>query len=271
MSNERRAERLAEASCPMGRARRTVTGRTLLVLFFCAGIAFLGLLAGGEHRTVNARRAAKPMANYFGTNMPHYPSTVELPAGSSMRVGSAPLRMSFFSTPDEPAKVGRFYASFWRSRRLYVREDVTHVGGVVSAVDAGEGIIYQVLLSRQQDQTMVFPSTTQKPLSLLDTSGQVPVVPLYPGSRTLLTMADQEDVGRARVFLSTNEGSLEENVRYYRQALGSAGFRPETSKDAPLNPEHRFLLYRKGEQEVTINFSALGPHQVRVHLMEVKP
>ena len=251
--------------------RSSVAARTLLVLFFCAGIAFLGLLAGGEHRAATAQRVSDPMVGYFPPDMPRYPGAREVPAGPASNVGGTKVRMSVFSTTDEPAKVTRFYSQFWQQRRLFVREDVTHVGGVVSAVDSGGGRVYQAMLVRRGERTMVFPSVTSAPLSASETNTNTSPVPLFPGSRAVINLGSKEGNTRARVTLSVNSGTLRDNVVHYRRELSAAGYRQQIrQKPKLLGPQHHILLFFKEGSEVTVNITAMGEDRVRVHIMDVR-
>ncbi len=258
-----------------GRARarkREPAARVLLVLFLCAGIATLGLLGGGEHKLAGARRGSDPMAGFFGPDMPRYPGGEEAPAGTESSLGAATMKLSTLQTEDEPLKVGRFYANFWRQRRFFVREDVTHMGGVVSAVDVHGGFIYQLLLSVQGGRTLGFPSQTRSPLAASRTEGAVPPVPLYPESQTTLAFGSGEKDKRARLHLSVNDGGLEANLAHYRRELKNAGYSEETGAKQPeaLGPDHRILVFKKEGSEVTVNLALLGGRRVRVHLMLVE-
>jgi len=250
--------------------KTSVASRTLLVLFFCAGIAFLGLLAGGEHRLAAGQRFKDPMIGYYPSDMPRYPGSREVPAGPEGSVGRAKVRMSVLSTRDDPAKVARFYASFWQQRRLFVREDVTHVGGVVSAVDSGGGRIFQAMLVRRGERTMVFPSVTSTPLAAGDTTAPPPV-PLFPDSTAVISLGNKEGGTRAQVTLSVNSGTLRDNVVHYRRELRGAGYTQEIQqKPKALGPNHHVLLFFKEGSEVTVNITALSEERVRVHIMEVR-
>jgi hypothetical protein len=255
--------------------------RVLVVLFFCAGIAFLGLLAGGEHRLAVATRGEDPMAGYYGPDMPRYPGAEEAPVGRESSIGGTTIKMSYFMTEDEPAKVGRFYASFWRQRRFFVREDVTHVGGVVSAVDVANALIYQALLGVQgqrveargerRPRTLVFASQARGPLRALEGGAEAAPVPLYPESQTILALGTGEGDKRARLHLSVNDGGLEPNVAHYARELRALGYAPETTRQPDgIGAGSRVLLYRKEGSEVTVNLATLGGQRVRVHLTLVE-
>jgi hypothetical protein len=252
-------------------SRTTAAGRTLLVLFFCAGIAFLGLLSGGDYPDARARRGfGDPMAGYFPEEMPRYPGSRAAPAGAEELVGGNRVRMAHFTTGDEPAKVARFYDNYWSQRRLFVTKDVTHVGGVVSAVAADGGRVFQVLMVRRGDKTAVFPSVSEAPLTGVGQQGHQPVVPLLPGSRAVITLGSREGNTRAWTTLSLNDGSMQENLTHYRHELLAAGYRPEISRKPPeLADNQEILLFRSDDGEVTVNLTALGERRVRVHLMEV--
>ena len=254
--------------------------RALLVLFLCAGIAVLGLLAGGEHRKARARWEKNPMVGYYPEGMPHYPRVRELPAGKSTSVGRARVRMSYFTTEDGPDRVADFYARFWRARRFFVRDDVTHVGGVVSAVDAHKGRVYQALITvrgghssktgASAPTTVVFPSVTTSPTRAMESLDREPPVPLYPESRAVIHLGASEGKTGARVVLSVNDGGLEANLDHYRRVLRGAGYRPENRKnEKPLGEQHHILVYRKEGSEVTVNLTAMGEDRVRVHMMVV--
>jgi len=216
-----------------------------------------------------ARPTADPLAGYYGRGMPRYPGVTEVPAGAASRVGGTDVRMSFFSTEDEPARVARFYANAWRQRHCFVREDVTHQGGVVSAVAAESSTVSQGLILVEGGRTLVFPSASRAPLRAMQTGQEPPPVPLFPGSRSVITLGSRESQMRARAHLSLNDGGLAANVLHYTRELRAAGYALETKKDQPLSPDHRILLFRKEGREVTVNLTALGPKQVRVHLMEI--
>lgn len=249
--------------------RGSAAGRVFVVLFICAGIAFLGLLAGGEHRPAEALSGGDPIDGYYGEDMPRYPRVQELPAGPASRVGGARVRMSLFSTKDEPLKVARYYADFWRTRHFFVRQDVTHVGGVVSAVDAAHKKIYQIMVTRSGELTRVFPSVTTKPTLALSGDGQEPPLPLFPESRTVITMGSKEGLAAARINLSVNEGTMEANIAHYRGALQAAGFRPDIKKQPAEDPGQHVLLYRNGPREITLYLTQMNEAQVRVHIMEI--
>ena len=251
-------------------------GRVLVVLFICAGIAFSGLLAGGEHERAVARRGHDPMRGYFPPEMPRYPDVVEVPAGSQTEMGRSRARMSFFRTKDGPDKVARYYVRFWRSRQLWVRRDVTHVGGVVAAMDPQHARMYQVLITVKDGHTLAFPSVNDNPLGANQADGREPPVPLFPESKVVYSVASEDAGVRSHVVLSLNDGGLKDNLQHYRQQLGSAGFAPERSRGKrgamkSEEGEHRILVYRKDDQELTINLTAVGGDRVRVHMMQVGP
>lgn len=103
--------------------------RVLLVLFFCAGIATLGLLGGGEQRSADALLGRDPLAGYYPPEMPRYPRVQEVPAGGRGEVAGSRLRMSTFTTTDEPDRVADFYVRFWRARGLWCAAMSRTAGG----------------------------------------------------------------------------------------------------------------------------------------------
>ena len=252
------------------RRRTPPAARVFVVLFFCAGIAFLGLLGGGDYPEAVARRVVDPMTDYYSNDMPRYPGVRELPAGPSSSVGDTSVRMSFFNSEDEPAKIARFYENAWRTRRLYVTSDVTHKGGVVSAVDSAGGKVYQVMLSVRESGTLVFPSVTTAPLSAMGKGQGTPSVLPFPGSKSVLNLGTTEAGHTAKVSMSVNDGTLEENLTHYGRELASAGFMREVGKQpAQLKPGHRILVFHKEGREVTVNLTSLSEKRTKVHMAEV--
>jgi len=265
-------------SWPPRTQRRSRAGRILLVLFCCAGIAGLGLLTGGDHPVANALRHRDPMAGYYGPNMPRYANVQEVPVGRDTRVGGSRVRMSRFITRDDPAEVADFYARFWRRRGLWVRDDLTHRGGTISAVDPEHGTILQVLLVvGSEGTTNVFPSVTDGPGQAMDRSAAGPPVPLFPDSRVVMNVSTVVHSNRARTLLSRNNGTLEQNVAHYRKVLSSGGFTEDLSRRATSGDETpdgapRMLVYRgRGGEEVTVNISATAGKQSRVYIVLVEP
>jgi hypothetical protein len=252
--------------------------RLLLGLIYFAGMGSLVLLADGERRLASARGGGDPMAGYFSAGMPRYPGAEEIPAGGASRVGQARLKMAFFATEDDPDKVARHYAAAWRARRFFVREDVTHRGGFVSAIDAASGLVYQVLLqispgSDGRSRTLVFPSETALPGRAADVQTPPPL-PLLVNSRVLLTLQSREGGHRSLMHLSVNEGGLEENLAHLQREAQAAGWQREkgataSGAAAAFGPGHHMLIFRKPERELTIDLSVAAGKQVRVHQLEM--
>lgn len=269
---DRRRRPTATPPRPEGELRRgrSKAGRVLLLLFFCAGVAGLGLFTGGEHRIANAKR--DPLAGYYPPDMPRYPEAREIPAGVT-RVGASPLAMSYFESLHDPGRIADYYANFWRGRRFWVNSDVTHRGGVVAAVDPQHGRIYQLLLQVQGKKTLVFPSVNSAPLATLSSGAPSPV-PLFRDSKVLTNTVTKAGANGAQVVLSTNGGTLEENRAHYRAELSRAQYREErrvpSAQKLPGALAQNVLIYRNAEgAEVTIMLTALDDKRTRVHLTKV--
>lgn len=218
-----------------------------------------------------ARSRQDPMLGFYGGNMPRYPGAHEVPAGRSTSVGASRVRMSFLSTADDPAKVARHYLRFWQQRRLFVRQDVTHLGGVVSAVDPQQGQVLQVLISVQKGRTLVFPSVTENPMGATETGHVSPPLPLPPESTPVITLGSTEGKIGARIFVSTNKaGGLQANIDHFRRVLSERGYKPDMRGKQPVQKAGQHtLLYRKGSKEITVDLRALDKKRVRVQLVEV--
>lgn len=257
---------------PAGRRR---PGRTLLVLFFAAGIAGLGLLTGGEHPEADALQRRDPMDGYYTSAMPRYPEVQELPAGADTRVGTATTRMSHFSTKDDPAKVADFYEQFWGARGMWVREDVTHKGGYVSAVDPSGGYVYQVVMTAESDGiTQVYPSSTASPLGALETRDDPVPLQLFEGSEVLMNMTTKAGPHDARTVLTINHGTVDENMAYYRSALAAAGYTEDKNSASLAKKFPRrssgMLVYQDAQgTELTVSVTPLDKERTRVHLMQI--
>jgi hypothetical protein len=180
------------------------------------------------------------------------------------------MRMSMFWSSDDPEKVGRYYADYWRSRKLWVRDDITHRGGLVSAVDLSAGKIYQILMSTRGDKTMVFPSVTDNPLGGNQVSAAEAPLRLFPGSTIISSFRTTELSNDAVIFVATNSGTLEETIQFYRQELEISGYQPAFWKKQDFGPRTKVLVHRhpRGD-EITISFGQIDKKKVRVHLMRV--
>lgn len=245
--------------------------RPLIVLALCVGVVFVALLTGADSPPASARR--DPMRAYFPAEMPHYPGAQMAPAGASLVSGSR-SRLAYFFSADEPAKIADYFGSAWRKEGFWVRQSVTHLGGTVSAVDSKSGRVFQLLLSRQGDRTLAFPSVLEG-LGGQQTSTAAPPVPAYPRSRQLLDTLSEAGPHRARVLVSVNGGTPAENWSHYRAALAGAGYRQEerkggSARQAPsLAQTLRVYRHRNGS-ELTIVITPLDSEQTRVHLTVVE-
>ncbi|MBK8479813.1 MAG: hypothetical protein IPL40_01340 [Proteobacteria bacterium] len=259
-------------------ARRARPLRVLLALFFCAGIAGLGLLSGGEPPLADAVLGRDPLAGYYPPEMPRYPQVQEVPTGARGEVEGARLRMSYFQTTDEPDRVADFYARFWRARGLWVRSDVTHRGGTVAAVDGAHGRVLQVMISTGAGgagATLVMPSVGDAPGRERSGSPRALPIALFPRSEQVLDSTTDGRDALARTVLSLNAGTLEENVAHYRRALRQAGYtedvaRPGAEQRAALqalDAQTAMLVFRHAEgREATVTITVLEPQRTRVHL-----
>ena len=238
------------------------------VLIVSAGIAFLGLLSRGDERTAIA--GADVMRNYFPADMPHYPGVKEVPAGPASQMGGARVRMSQFITDHDPYQVASYYKKHWRSHRLWVNSDVTHRGGVVSAIDAQNGQVYQLLLTLRGKQTWAFASLTRMPGQALKTETQEPPLRLMPGSKAVSAFSTRAANQQARVNISVNNQGMDQNLAYYRAELRRAGYTPERAAAAPLGEGHQILIYSDHSgNEITVNIAVLAGDRIRVHMMAV--
>lgn len=256
--------------------RRRRGGRTLLVLFFASGIAGLGLLSGGEHPEADAVARRDPMRGYYGSEMPRYPNVQEAPAGPDTRIGGAQMRMSHFVTSDDPAKVAAFYERHWRNRGMWIKDDVTHKGGFVTAVEPSGGRAYQILMTADSEgRTRVYPSSTNTPMKALESRDDVVPVELYEGSKVLLNFTTKAGLHTARTVLSVNYGTVEENLSHYRAVLVGAGYGEDLSnakarEDVRVEGAPQMLVYHnKDGAELTVTISALDGERTRVHMIQI--
>lgn len=250
----------------------TKLARISIVVALAAGIAFLGLLGGGDHPGAQARMEEDAMQGHWPVAMPRYPGALEYPLGSKLTVGRDPMVMSYFITPDDPLAVGRFYTGKWNGAGYHVTEDISLDGGVVAAYDPASGVLRQVVIRRQGKRTMAFPSVTTRPLrptgDAQDADSDVPVV---PGSEGVLSFGARDPGHRSRVLMFTNYSGLPNNVDFYRNRLPTLGWTEEAPKGAPPLPAelHQTLTFRKGARELTINLTVVDSEQrVRAHLVE---
>jgi hypothetical protein len=250
----------------------TKLAKVTVVVFIAAGIASLGLMAGGKHQGARARREVDRMRGYYPAPMPQYPGVKEYPMGSSLSVGSSPLKMSYFFTPDDTLRVASFYAAQWNAAGHYVTEDISPSGGIVSAYDPGKGILRQVLIKRQPDRTAVYPSLLAEPLRPATGNHATSLdVPLYPGAEGVLRFGARDPGHRSKVTLYTNYGGLVNNVDFFRTRLPEQGWKEVKSKAPAVLPANtnQTLTFHKGRRELTVNLTQMDSEgRVRVHIAE---
>lgn len=246
--------------------------RITIIATMAAGIAFLGLLSGGEERGARAHMDENPMEGHFPVAMPSYPGAQEYPLGGRLKVGSEDMVMSYFLSADGPIQVGRFYTGQWNGAGYHVTEDISLDGGVVAAYDPATGVLRQVIMRREGNRTMAFPSVATRPLRPTEEAtagtGDVPIV---PGSEGVLSFGARDPGHRSRVLMFTNYSGLANNVDFYRNQLPTLGWSERPSKAlSPLGGEvHQTLTFQKGSRELTINLTVLDSEQrVRVHAVE---
>lgn len=251
----------------------TKLAKVTVVVFIAAGIAFLGLMAGGTHKGAKARRNVKNrMLGHYPAPMPHYPGAKEFPMGGTLTVGSNRLKMSYFHTRDDTLRVASFYASQWKAVGYYVTEDISPAGGVVAAYDPAKGILRQVLIKHKGETTAVYPSLIMEPLRpATGTHATSADVPLYPGAEGVLRFGARDPGHQSKVTMYTNYGGLVNNVEFFRTDLPSRGWREIKSKARRLLPAeyHQTLTFHKGKRELTVNLTQMDREgRVRVHIAE---
>jgi hypothetical protein len=176
--------------------------KVTVVVFIAAGIAFLGLMAGGQHKGARARKEVDRMRGHFPAVMPQYPGAKEYPMGGSLTVGPNRLKMSYFHTRDDTLRVASFYASQWKAAGYYVTEDISPAGGVVAAYDPAKGILRQVLIKHKGETTAVYPSLIMEPLRpATGTHATSADVPLYSGAEGVLRFGARDPGHQRKVTM----------------------------------------------------------------------
>jgi len=250
----------------------TKLAKVTVVVFIAAGIAFLGLMAGGQHKGAEARKEVDRMRGHFPAPMPHYPGAKEFPMGDTLTVGTNRMKMSYFHTRDDSLRVASFYAAQWNAAGHYVTEDISPAGGIVAAYDPAKGILRQVLIKRQARTTAVYPSLVMEPMRPA-TGGHAssPDVPVYPGAEGVLRFGARDPGHKSSVTMYTNYGGLVNNVEFFRTELPGRGWREVKSKGGRLLPAeyHQNLTFHKGKRELTVNLTQMDREgRVRAHITE---
>ncbi len=250
----------------------TKLAKVTVVVFIAAGIAFGGLMAGGQHQGAKARRPVDRMRGHYPAPMPQYPGVKEFPMGDQLSVGPTRLKMSYFHTRDDTLRVASFYAAQWNAAGYYVTEDISPAGGVVAAYDPSKGTLRQVIIKRQVATTAVYPSLLMEPLRpTTGTHATSLDVPVYPGAEGVLRFGARDPGHRSKVTLYTNYGGLVNNVDFFRNQLPQRGWREVKSKAPLLLPAeyHQTLTFHKGKRELTLNLTQMDKEgRVRVHVAE---
>jgi hypothetical protein len=238
--------------------RRAATA--IAVILAAAGIASFGLdRAGAELRPA---AADQPLDGHFDPLMPRYPGVMELPMGNRLEAGSGELRMSSFSTEDSPLRVARYYRAVWEQEGLSVHESVTPAGGVVGTYDPRVRAARSVTILTARGMTWAFPSVVERPVQAVGAGdlGRREGLPVYPGSRTGLTLRTPGGQGEDATLVSTysNDGTLEENEAFYRRELLADGWRERDSRSFEELEGHRALELEREGQQLTVNLGPVG-------------
>lgn len=256
--------------------RMTPVVKALAVMTMCAGIAFLGLLAGGEHSKATARRDPNLMRGYFPVPMPRYPGATEYPLTDQMKVGNAGLRMAYFYTKDEPITILGFYEGQWRNAGYFVTRDITVEGGSVSAIDTVAGVVRQVLVIRRVNDCLVFPSVQVSSEAVGAEPFRQPgddSPPVFPGSEGVIRFGSRDPGTSSRITVFVNHGGIRANVEFYTVEMATLGWTLKSHiKGLPnVDERHELMLFKKGGREATINLMPIGKtNQVRVHITQVR-
>jgi len=250
----------------------TKLAKVTVVVFIAAGIAFLGLMAGGKHKGARARKEVNRMRGHFPAVMPQYPGAREYPMGDALTMGTNRMKMSYFHTRDDTLRVASFYAAQWKAAGYFVTEDISPAGGIVAAYDPAKGILRQVLIKHKGDTTAVYPSLLMEPLRPSTGSNATsPDVPVYPGAEGVLAFGARDPGHKSKVTMYTNYGGLVNNVEFFRSNLPERGWREVKSKAPQVLPAdyHQNLTFHKGKRELTVNLTQMDREgRVRVHIAE---
>lgn len=250
----------------------TKLAKVTVVVFIAAGIAFWGLMAGGQHKGARARKEANRLVGHYPAPMPQYPGAKEFPMGGTLTVGPNRMKMSYFHTRDDTLRVASFYAAQWNAAGHYVTEDISPAGGIVAAYDPAKGILRQVLIKHHGDTTAVYPSLFMEPMRPSTGSHATSLdVPLYPGAEGVLRFGARDPGHRSVVTMYTNYGGLVNNVEFFRSQLPPRGWREIKSRAQRFLPAeyHQNLTFHKGKRELTVNLTAMDKEsRVRVHITE---
>ncbi|MBN2724392.1 MAG: hypothetical protein JXR95_10010 [Deltaproteobacteria bacterium] len=244
------------------------------VIFIAAGIILTSWLRSGEIKKADANYNPVIMRNFWPAPMPSYPTANEYPLSSRMKAGSSPMKMSWFRTTDEPLQITNFYSRYWKNLGHYVTEDVTPIGGKVSALDLKSNLLRQVVVSRKDGESTVFVSMIMGKLAKLSRVTQKSVsIPVYPGAEGLMSFDSKDAIGDSTVINYVDRGTMADNVAFYNQQMAQKGYTVSSTqkqfKHIPgkMKGNMKILIFQKDDEEITVTLSPVpSSSRIRVHV-----
>lgn len=250
------------------------TLKTLTVLIIVAGLGITAWVRSAEIKKASADYNPGVMKDFWPAHMPSYPGAKEYPMSARMKAGSSPMKMSWFRTKDEPLQITQFYGNYWRNLGHYITEEVTPLGGKVSAIDLKANLLRQVIVSRKNGETMVFVSMVMGQMSALSrVTNKSVAIPVYPGAEGIMSFDSKDKVGDSTVLNYVNRGTIEDNIAFYDIQMAQRGYKPSSSQKhvkhmpSDVTKNIKILIYEKNDEEVTVTLSRIpDSSRIRVHV-----
>ncbi|MFA6034860.1 MAG: hypothetical protein WC889_18315 [Myxococcota bacterium] len=148
---------------------RTVKSIVTALLGFM--IVAAGLTAGGVWSDLEAVGSGDPMAHYFSGAMPD-PGVHQTPLGADISLNGMPMEIAYFQSERTVKDLRDFYLGEFKKMKLVTAVKEIENESVVYGADKKAGQQRIVVIRRQGDQTLVFPSIV--PLMAVPSFGAKP-------------------------------------------------------------------------------------------------
>jgi len=231
-----------------GVSRRRVAASGAAALAVPAAVLALGFLLGtpkADADSVPAPGAAR--------NLPEraVAASDEIVLGDDMQIWGRPAQMSVFWTADSPEEVLRTYIDAWTSAGFVPRTQVVDRVASASFVDPATGILRAVTALRQDDQTLVIPSSMDVRV-MPDVSARSAPVPVPVTAKAFMAHSTDEAGVAAWTGSYLVPLAPERAVAFYRVEMAKLGYRENTDEALSRAKGVAGAEFERGPENITV-------------------
>ena len=208
---------------------RTIKSIVTALLGFM--IVAAGLTLGGVWGDLEAVGSGDPMAHYFSGAMPD-PGVRMTPLGSDITFNGMPMEIAFYQSERAVKDLRDFYLGEFKKMKLVTAVREIENESVVYGADKKAGQQRIVVIRRQGDQTLVFPSIV--PLMAMPSFSAKPGSDIYaPEDAKGFVEISSADYGKSsRVILYRVARAAGETADLVRTGMKAKGWELESGFDS---------------------------------------